>query len=40
MNVPCFRRLAEFQGVMEQNVSRSSRYLMNQMKNYDECMLL
>ena len=40
MKVPRFRCLVEFQGVMEQKVSRSSRFLMNQMKNYNECMLV
>ena len=40
MKVPRFRCLVEFQGVMEQNVSCSSRYLMIQMKNYDECMIV
>ena len=38
MKVPWLRRLVEFQGVTEQNVSRSLKYLMNHMENYDECM--
>ena len=40
MEVPRFRRLVEFQGVMEQNVPRSPKYLMNQMTNYDKCILI
>ena len=27
-------------GVKEQNVPRSPKYLMNQMTNYDECILI
>ena len=38
MKVPHLRCLVEFQGVTEQNVSHSPKYLMNQMENYDECM--
>ena len=30
----------QISGDMEQNVSRSPRYLVNQMKTYDECMLI
>ena len=33
MKVPHFKCLVEFQGVFEQNVSRSLRYLINLMKN-------
>ena len=40
MEVPRFRRLVEFQGVKEQNVPRSPKYLMNQMTNYVECILI
>ena len=40
MTVPRFRCLVEFQGVIEQNVSHSPRYLINQMKNCDESMLI
>ena len=32
--------IKQYRLVMEQNVSRSSSYLMNQLKNYDECMLV
>ena len=40
MEVPRFRRLVEFQGDTEQNVSRRPKYLMNQMTNYDKCILI
>ena len=39
MKVP-IRCLLEFQGVTQQNVSRSPKYLMNQMTNFDECILI
>ena len=40
MEVPRFSCLFEFQGVKEQNVPRSPKYLMNQMTNYGECILI
>ena len=40
MKVPRVGRFVEFQGVIEQNISYSPKYLINQLKNYDKYILI